>query len=55
MSKIQRKQRKVFKSCEFVYVRDKRGKYLSLIILKTSSSSVYVKTDQEAVEKTKKD
>ena len=34
--------------CEFVYVRAKRGKYLSLITLKTSSTSVYVKTERLA-------
>ena len=34
-------------------MRAKRGKYLSLITLKTSSTYVYVKTDQEPVEKNK--
>ena len=34
-------------------MRAKRGKYLSLITLKTSSTEVYVKTDQEPVEKNK--
>ena len=35
-------------------MRAKRGKYLSLIItVKTSSTQVYVKTDQEPVEKKK--
>jgi len=34
-------------------VHAKRGKYLSLITLKTSSTLVYVKADKEPVEKNK--
>ena len=34
-------------------MRAKRGKYLSLITLKKSSTQVYVKTDQEPVGKKK--
>ena len=55
MSKIQQKQRKVFKSCEFVYVRDKRGKYLrrrqllKFMSKPTKNQSKKTKKDQQII------